>query len=109
MGGEWAAGMPLALEHLPARLRGIAAGLLQGAFTWGYILSAFVFHFVYPMIHSRPDFAWRVMFWIGAFPAMFVLWIRASVKESPVWLEHRRTGMQKSDGLSLTRIFQRDL
>jgi SHS family lactate transporter-like MFS transporter len=109
MGGEWAAGMPLALEHLPARLRGVAAGMLQGAFTWGFILSAFVFHFVYPLIHSRPDFAWRVMFWIGALPAMFVLWIRARVKESPVWLERRRAGIHEHEGLSLARIFRRDL
>jgi SHS family lactate transporter-like MFS transporter len=109
MGGEWAAGMPLALEHLPTRLRGIAAGMLQGAFTWGFILSAFVFHYVYPLIHSRPDFAWRVMFWIGALPAMFVLWIRARVKESPVWLERRRGGIQEREGLSLARIFRRDL
>ena len=109
MGGEWAAGMPLALEHLPTRLRGIAAGMLQGAFTWGFILSAFVFHFVYPLIPSRPDFAWRVMFWIGAIPAMFVLWIRARVKESPVWLERRLAGTQKPEGLSLARIFKSDL
>jgi len=31
MGGPWAAGMPLALEQWPARLRGLASGLLQGA------------------------------------------------------------------------------
>ena len=30
MGGEWAAGMPLVLEHWPARLRGLASGLLLG-------------------------------------------------------------------------------
>jgi SHS family lactate transporter-like MFS transporter len=109
MGGEWAAGMPLALEHLPARLRGVAAGMLQGAFTWGFILSAFVFHFVYPLIHSRPDFAWRVMFWIGALPAMLVLWVRARVKESPVWLARSRSGAETREGLSLGRIFRHDL
>ncbi|HTL03027.1 MAG TPA: MFS transporter, partial [Vicinamibacterales bacterium] len=109
MGGEWAAGMPLALEHLPTRLRGAAAGILQGAFTWGFILSALTFHFVYPLIHTRPDFAWRVMFWIGALPAMFVLWIRARVKESPVWLERSRAGVETREGLSLMRIFRGDL
>jgi SHS family lactate transporter-like MFS transporter len=109
MGGEWAAGMPLALEHLPTRLRGIAAGMLQGAFTWGFILSACVFHFIYPLIHSRPDLAWRTMFWIGALPAMFVLWIRTRVTESPVWLERRLAGTHKREGLSLARIFRRDL
>src|SRR5438552_6807545 len=59
MGGEWAAGMPLALEHLPDRLRGIAAGVLQGAFTWGFIVAAIVFQFVYPRIDAaKPDLAW---------------------------------------------------
>src|SRR5881396_2227792 len=48
MGGVWAAGMPLALEHLPDRLRGVAAGILQGGWAWGYILSACVFQFIYP-------------------------------------------------------------
>src|SRR5206468_7613236 len=37
MGGEWAAGMPLALEHWPAHLRGTASGLLQSGFSWGFI------------------------------------------------------------------------
>ena len=30
MGGEWAAGMPLVLEHWPTRLRGLVSGLLLG-------------------------------------------------------------------------------
>src|SRR5205814_7434653 len=72
MGGEWAAGMPLVLEHLPDHLRGIAAGVLQGAFTWGFIVSACVFQFVYPLMHGRPDLAWRAMFWVGALPALVV-------------------------------------
>ena len=43
MGGVWAAGMPLTLEHWPAHLRGAASGLLQGGFAWGFILAAFAF------------------------------------------------------------------
>ena len=39
MGGEWAAGMPLVLEHWPTRLRGLASGLLLGGWYWGYLLS----------------------------------------------------------------------
>ena len=35
MGDEWAAGMPLVLEHWPVRFRGIASGLLQGGWQWG--------------------------------------------------------------------------
>jgi SHS family lactate transporter-like MFS transporter len=118
MGGEWAAGMPLALEHLPDRLRGVAAGILQGAWAWGYILSALVFQMLYPVL--PPDIAWRVLLWTGAIPALFVLWIRARVTESPVWLERQRAegGGQRAEGrgqraeggkISLARIFERDL
>src|SRR6185503_16641002 len=49
MGGEWAAGMPLVLEHWPPHLRGIASGLLQGGYSWGYIISALVFTYIYPV------------------------------------------------------------
>jgi SHS family lactate transporter-like MFS transporter len=90
MGGEWAAGMPLALEHLPDRLRGAAAGILQGAWAWGYILSALVFQTLYPVLRAQMDEAWRGMFWLGAIPALFVLWIRSRVSESPLWLALQR-------------------
>src|SRR5688572_3512189 len=37
MGGEWAAGMPLVLEHYPEHRRGFVLGVLQGAFSWGFV------------------------------------------------------------------------
>ena len=113
MGGEWAAGMPLALEHLPDRLRGPAAGILQGAWAWGYISSAVVFQTLYPVLRMEmaADHAWRAMFWIGALPAALVLWIRSRVTESPVWLalERGSTAAAHMAKVSLTRIFDRDL
>ena len=109
MGGEWAAGMPLALEHLPDRMRGAAAGILQGAWAWGYILSALVFQTLYPILRVHSDQAWRGMFWIGAVPALVVLWIRAKVSESPVWLARQRDQSTGPPPVSLTRIFGRDL
>jgi MFS transporter, SHS family, lactate transporter len=109
MGGEWAAGMPLALEHLPDRMRGAAAGILQGAWAWGYIFSALVFEMLYPVLRAQSDQAWRVMFWIGAIPALFVLWIRARVSESPVWLAQQRDSRSATPPVSLTRIFGPDL
>ena len=112
MGGEWAAGMPLALEHLPDRLRGAAAGILQGAWAWGYVLSAIVFQTVYPVLQQEMDEAWRAMFWIGAIPALIVVWIRSKVTESPVWLAAHRDGSTaaaRQARVSFTRIFGRDL
>jgi SHS family lactate transporter-like MFS transporter len=114
MGGEWAAGMPLVLEHWPARLRGLASGLMLGGWYWGYLLSAAAFQFIYPLFSGTPDLAWRVMFWVCIVPALFTLWIRARVPESPVWLERQRrlkeSGAHASEPkLSLLRIFQSDL
>ena len=57
MGGVWAAGMPLTLEHWPAHLRGIASGMLQAGYSCGFILSALVFQFGYPMVAARGDLA----------------------------------------------------
>lgn len=109
MGGVWAAGMPLTLEHWPANLRGAASGLLQGGFAWGFILAAFAFRFVYPLFDAAVG--WRVMLSIGVIPLALVPWIRARVSESPVWLERRR--LVAADGRAerppVVRLFQRDL
>jgi SHS family lactate transporter-like MFS transporter len=111
MGGVWAAGMPLALEHWPARLRGVASGMLQAGYSTGFIISALVYQFGYPLVNTRPDFGWRLMFAIGVVPALFVFYIVSRVKESPVWLERQRhlreTGSR--DAVSLTKLFRRDL
>jgi SHS family lactate transporter-like MFS transporter len=116
MGGEWAAGMPLVLEHWPTKLRGIASGLLLGGWYWGYLLAAAAFQFIYPLFGSEPDFAWRAMFWLCVIPALFTLWIRRKVPESPVWLERQRQLLQLRPGdetaapkLSLPRIFKADM
>jgi MFS transporter, SHS family, lactate transporter len=117
MGGEWAAGMPLVLEHWPTRYRGLASGLLLGGWYWGYLLSAATFQFVYPLFSGTPDLAWRAMFWIAIVPALLTLWIRRNVQESPVWLERQRilrdaarSGRLKPEPkMSFTRIFQWDL
>jgi SHS family lactate transporter-like MFS transporter len=117
MGGEWAAGMPLVLEHWPTRLRGIVSGLLLGGWYWGYLLAAAAFQFVYPLFaNENPDFAWRSMFWLCVIPALFTLWIRGKVPESPVWLARQRElaarqqrGGPKEPTLSLPRIFKADM
>jgi SHS family lactate transporter-like MFS transporter len=54
MGGEWAAGMPLALENWPARSRGLASGMLQGGFYWGYLLAAIAFQTIHPLFSFVP-------------------------------------------------------
>jgi SHS family lactate transporter-like MFS transporter len=111
MGGVWAAGMPLTLEHWPPRLRGIASGMLQGGYSTGFILSSLVYQYVYPLVNQRADFGWRVMFWMGILPAFLVLFIMKGVKESPVWLERQRHLAQNKqrDPVSFGQLFRGDL
>lgn len=112
MGGMWAAGVPLALEHLPARLRGIASGLLQGGFSFGFMLSSLVYQVGWPLVSGNPDWGWRLMLWSGVLPALVVLAIMTTVKESPVWLEQQRqrreSGVARSR-FSVWRLFDKDL
>src|SRR6185436_11153055 len=111
MGGEWAAGMPLALEHWPAHLRGIASGMLQSGYSWGFVLSSFAFRYIYPFFSGNPNLGWRVMFWIGVVPALMLFWIRKGVSESPVWLARQKhlSTSKKSDTVSLVKIFKPSL
>src|SRR5438094_10235069 len=89
MGGVWAAGMPLTLEHWPAHLRGTASGMMQSGYSLGFLLSSLVFQLAYPLV-NRSNAGWRVMFWIGVLPAFLVLFIIKGVSEIPVWLERQR-------------------
>jgi MFS transporter, SHS family, lactate transporter len=109
MGGVWASGLPLALEHWPKNLRGVASGLLMGGFNWGYMLAAAVFGFCYPIVSRSGYSGWRVLFGIAASPVLIVVWIRFKVRESPVWLEHRDEVKETKATLSLVRIFKPDL
>lgn len=115
MGGEWASGMPLLLEHWPARYRGMASGLLLGGWYWGYLFAAAAFQFIYPLFRSMPDVGWRAMFWLAILPAFLTLWIRSGVSESPVWLARQRLLRDRKHGatdepkISVLRIFRRDL
>jgi SHS family lactate transporter-like MFS transporter len=112
MGGVWAAGMPLTLEHWPTHLRGTASGLMQGGYSMGFLLSALVFEYVYPQVNHSTDMGWRVMMWLGILPSFLVFFIMKGVKESPVWLDrqrHLKDGGNQKDSLSLVRLFQSDL
>ncbi len=90
MGGEWGVGASLALESSAPRLRGLLSGLLQEGYAIGNLLAALAFRTVYPWANAHyPGNGWRVMFFLGGIPALLSLFIRARVKESAAWHEHR--------------------
>jgi MFS transporter, SHS family, lactate transporter len=86
MGGEWGLGASLAMETLPTEARGLFSGILQQGYMVGYLFAALVYGIVFPF------FGWRGLFVVGALPAFLVMFIRARVPESPVWLRQRSSG-----------------
>ncbi len=86
MGGEWGVGAALTFETLPQRGRGFFSGLLQEGYVTGNLLAAAVYGLVFPHLHGSGSLTnWRIMFFIGALPALLVFFIRAKVDESPAW------------------------
>src|ERR1700724_2680667 len=84
MGAEWPAGAAVAMEQWPIRSRGFMAGVLQGSWGIGFMLSGATYGLLYNSI------GWRGLLWIGVLPALAIVYVRFYVNEPPVWLENRR-------------------
>ena len=83
MGGEWGVGASLAMETIPLQTRGIVSGILQAGYPSGYLLASLV----YALLGAHVG--WRILFMLGAVPALLILFIRRNVDESPAWLGKR--------------------
>jgi SHS family lactate transporter-like MFS transporter len=88
MGGEWGLGASLTMETIPAKARGVASGILQTGYPFGYLLASVVYGLLFDHI------GWRGMFMVGVLPALLVLFIRRNVKESPAWDSMRKQPRQ---------------
>lgn len=82
-GGEWSVGSILIAEMIRARHRGKAVGLVQSSWAVGWGLSAVAFWVVYALVEQQT--AWRVLFWLGVLPALFILYIRRNISEPEVF------------------------
>ncbi|KAJ3075870.1 hypothetical protein HDU98_006641 [Podochytrium sp. JEL0797] len=76
LGGEWGLGTALALEELPVDARGLFSGILQQGYATGNLIASGLFYAVVPSL------GWRPLFWICAFPALLVVFLRFFVPES---------------------------
>lgn len=102
VGGEFAVGVALVAESLPAAARSYALGLLQALSALGNISAAFIYIGIGKLqlsgiIGGEGQWsAWRWMFIIGAIPALLALIIRWKLKEPEAWLKARASGEHKS-------------
>jgi MFS family permease len=96
VGGEFAVGVALVAEVMPDRARPFALGWLQALSAVGNMLAAGI-GIVLGMLESSAiassSFSsWRIMFVIGALPALLAVVIRARLKEPERWKAVAQTG-----------------
>lgn len=100
VGGEWAAGAALVAEVFPSRSRAMALGLLQALSTVGNMMAACV-----TLGLGDLDLRWRWAFFVGAAPALLVLWIRRSVKEPEAWRQAKERATAGKELGNITELF----
>lgn len=103
-GGEWSVGSVLIAEMIRARHRGKAVGLVQSSWAVGWALSAVAFWVVFA--HVEQEQAWRVLFWLGALPALVILWIRRNISDPPVFRETQARLAQTGQSNNFLLIFK---
>src|ERR1700686_2539048 len=102
-GGEWAAGAVLLGETMRPEHRGKALGFMQSGWALGWGAAAILYAFFFSVL--PPSTAWRVLFFVGFAPAVFVFFLRRFVSEPKVYLRARELA-QFSDKTSFLEIFR---
>ncbi|RKN80513.1 MFS transporter [Paenibacillus ginsengarvi] len=77
LGGELPVASTLVSESVPLQDRGRTVVLLESFWAAGWIVSALISYFVIPL------YGWRTAFVIGAAPALYALYLRRAVQDSP--------------------------
>ena len=94
MGGEWSAGSVLVAETWPAEHRAKAMGIMQSGWAIGALIAAALSALI------LGTYGWRVLFLIGALPAVAAFFIRRTVEEPPLWMQRKREPSRWSEMFS---------
>ena len=85
IGGEYAVGVALVAETMPARAGPFALGLVQAFSSVGAIIGSGLSLLVGPQTTLGQTAGWRVLFWFGVIPSLLVVLIRmARERAGPV-------------------------
>jgi MFS family permease len=84
VGAEYSAVNSAISEFIPPKDRGKINGLVMNFWPVGAMLAALVNLLFINLL--APDIGWRVGFAFGGIAALFIVWMRRSLPESPRWL-----------------------
>jgi MFS family permease len=100
IGGEYAAINSAIDEMIPARYRGHADIAINGSYWGGALLGTLAE--LYILHHFSDTVSWRLGFLLGPILAIFVLFVRRNLPESPRWLIMH--GREKEAEAAMKRI-----
>ncbi len=105
VGGEFAAGASLVAEVWPQRSRAMGLGLLQALSAVGNMAAAAI-TIILGYVHTEISM-WRIVFFIGAVPALLVLWVRRTVHEPDSWHAAKAHAASTGEAVgSIAALFQ---
>jgi len=106
VGGEWAAGAALVAEVFPSRARPMALGLLQALSAIGNMLASVITLVIAQVAtDAQQASSWRWAYFVGAVPALLVIWIQSSVREPEKWHEAKRQAALGKELGNITHLF----
>lgn len=79
LGGELPVASTLVSESVPAKERGRVVVLLESFWAAGWLLAAIISYFVIP----ASEYGWRIALLITALPALYALYLRINLPDSP--------------------------
>jgi len=82
LGGEWAVGAVLLAETWPDLKRTFAGSFMQMGWPVGFFIAAAINFLV-------GTHGWRVVFFVGALPALLTLFLRLKLREPEKWVKDR--------------------
>ena len=107
VGGEFAVGVALVAEVMPATARTGALGMLQALSAIGNISAAFIMLGLgVAEEEGLVTSPWRIMFVVGALPALLALAIRWGLKEPEAWKKAAHEGVVGKQLGSYAELFR---
>jgi putative MFS transporter len=101
LGGELPVASTLVSESVPAEKRGRVVVLLESFWAAGWLLAALISYFVIP------EFGWRIALILSALPALYALYLRIHLPDSPRYVA-QETQKRHTIWQNMKRVWARE-
>jgi MFS transporter, putative metabolite:H+ symporter len=94
LGGELPVASTLVSESVPVEKRGRVVVLLESFWAGGWLIAALIAYFIIP------KYGWQMAFIIGALPAIYAVYLRRNIPDSPRYLNLKKKQASFTENLA---------